>query len=172
MLGTPPDPRHVTSSSERARRNAQMAARKAGGATWERIAAEFGVAKSTARKGVADHARALVTCDDGAVDDFVSALGTVDRPVDLDPQAIFLYVIRAHVEAMRDLAVLARTADHDGARVGAIKARAAAGVQLLDLFRMVGLLPNADRVLLARAEARRVRADIRDRGEMVAGAAA
>jgi hypothetical protein len=46
------------SASDRARRNARMAARRAEGAPIAAIAEEFGVARSTVQKGLADHARA------------------------------------------------------------------------------------------------------------------
>lgn len=71
--------------------------------------------------------------------------------MDLDPQLIFTEVVAAHREAMVDLAALARGADNDSARVGAITARTAADAPLVGLLASVGLMPDPARVLLARA---------------------
>jgi hypothetical protein len=135
-------------SSERARRNAEMAARRALGATWAEVAAEFGVAKSTAREGVRQHLEA------GASVRVVGA--AVVRPADLDVGRIFADVVTTHIEVMADLGRLAEEADNSAAKVGALKGRAQAGDRLVAILGAAGLLPCPNEVLLARA--RRVRA--------------
>lgn len=84
---TTPHLRQRTSASERARRNAEMAARKATGATWAKLAAEYGVGKSTAQKAVADHLKAGGTVardalDVGADEAFREALATYSWALD------------------------------------------------------------------------------------------
>jgi orotate phosphoribosyltransferase-like protein len=153
----------VTERADRARRIAQ---RKATGLTWEQLAQEFNVSVSTARRAAEAHvAGTHRLAEPPAVPD----VSVPPRPADLDPQEIFVEVVAAHRDAMTDLAALAREADNDSARVGAIKARTAAGAQLVALLASVGLMPDPARVLLARAQAIQARAVARERGEVLLG---
>jgi predicted transcriptional regulator len=141
-----------------------MAALRDAGATWPEVAARFGVAKSTARKAVADHVAA------GAP---VRAVGTlVGRPVDLDVERLFIEVVSAHESAMAELARLGREADNDAARVGALKGCAVVGEGMLKLLAIVGLLPNPDEVLVARARRLRAQASARAQAERILAEAA
>src|SRR4051794_33789527 len=103
MSGTStPHPRERVSASERARRNARMAGRKAVGATWEQIAAEFGVAVSTARQGVADHR---------AAGGDVVAFAPSD-PLAISPVAALRDALDVYTWALDGLRDLAREADN------------------------------------------------------------
>jgi hypothetical protein len=136
-----------------------MAARKAACSTWRQVAVEFDVAVSTARQGVADHAAAG------------SLVAVAASLADIDPQAIFVEAVNVHRASLGDLTRIAAGADSDAARVGAIKARNAATLNLVGLLGLVGLLPDPARVLLARADRRRAQADLRAREALMAEAA-
>jgi hypothetical protein len=138
-----------------------MARRKAEGATWDEVAAEFGVARSTARDGVADHRAAA-----GVV---VPAGATL---ADLDPGRLFARAIGVYVDTLDTLEDLAADADQDSVRLGAVKARAQTATQMLGALSLVGLLPAPERVLLARVQAQRARAAVRDHADVLLGAAA
>lgn len=147
---------------ERADRARRIAETKATGATWETVAAMFGVSEKTARRAARSHAEGTARLTEPPA--VAEAPGTF-RPADLDPQLIFIEVVAAHREAMTNLAALARDADNDSARVGASKALTAAGAQLVGLLASVGLMPDPARVLLARAQAAHARIAARDRGD-------
>ena len=162
MTGNHVHPDHPLTAVERADRARRIAETKAAGATWETVAAMFGVSEKTARRAAKAHAEGTARLADPPA----AALAAIpSRPADLDPQLIFTEVVAAHREAMIDLAALARNADNDSARVGAIKARTAAGAQLVGLLASVGLMPDPARVLLARAQAAHARVAARDRGD-------
>lgn len=173
---------HPPASSKRAVRNERWAVLRARGVPWREIARRDDVALSTVQRGVAAHLAGVGATADAARDvldaaaaadpDLASPVVSVETPADLDPRALYVTAVRAIVESMDDLERLSRTADHAGARVGAAKGRLQAARELNHALALVGLLPDPDRVLLARAESRRVRAALRERDQMLGGAAA
>ena len=158
---------------DRARRNERFAMLRARGVPWRRIASEEGVSVASVQRGVAAHERevalteerARLVLGDAAADlpdaEEAAALADVTSPAMLDAGAIYLLSLREILATMDQLGDLSRTADHAGARVGAAKGRLQAAQALARTLALVGLLPDADRVLLARAEARRGREQMR-----------
>ena len=157
---------------DRARRNERFAMLRARGVPWRRIAKEEGVSVASVQRGVAAHEKAVALTEErarlvlgdaagSAPEIAAAALADVESPAMLDPGAIYLLSLREILATMDQLGDLSRTADHAGARVGAAKGRLQAAQALARTLALVGLLPDADRVLLARAEARRVREQIR-----------
>jgi hypothetical protein len=142
-------------ASERKRRNATMAARKADGATYAQIAKEFGVARSTVQKAIADHANEAPTV----------MLVAGRRPGDLDVAAVFVRIVRGHAAVLDRMERLVDEANSDLARIGAARTVLTAGEGLLKILGLVGLMPNPDQVLVARVLRRQARADARERGE-------
>jgi hypothetical protein len=171
-MGTPTPP-----PSKHAARNARWAALRASGVPWRKIAQREGVSLSTVQRGVADHERALDVTVDAARDLAAglpvarAGLADVQHVSQIPVEELFLMIVGTHVDAIDRLDVLARTADHEGAKVGAAKARLQAARSLADVLAMVGLLPNANNVLMLRAEQQPARAHARLRGEaLLAGA--
>lgn len=155
-------------AAERADRARRIAERKAAaGLTWEQLATEFGVSVSTARRAAESHARGTARLQAPTASEVVR---TAERPGELDPEALFVSVIEMHEQVMSDLAAVAGSSTNDSAKVGALKARLLAGRQLVVLLASVGLLPDANRVLLARAHASRARTLARDQGAALIGA--
>jgi transposase len=141
---------------ERRKRNAAMAERKAAGASYSELAREFGVARSTAQRAIADHAAESPT---------LLLVGT--RPSDLDVEAMFMRVIRAHVGALDRMEELLERSRNNQTQIGAARTVVRAGEGLVRLLALVGLIPNADEVLLLRARAKRARDAAKDEGERV-----
>jgi hypothetical protein len=177
-MGTDPTP-PTPAARKRAARNARWAELRARGVPWRQIARQYEVSLSTVQRGVAEHERAVdATVEvarvlvDGTPAAAAGLTGDVTRVADIDVEGIFLMVVAAHLEDIDRLDMLARTSGHEGARVGAVKARLAAARSLADVLGRVGLLPNAEGVLMLRAEQERKRAKARQYGEaMLAGAA-
>jgi hypothetical protein len=167
-MSTPP-----VREEDRARRNERFAMLRARGVPWRKIAKDHGTSVASVQRGVAAHEkagaltaeRARLVLGDPAADlpapEDAAALADVERPVMLDAGAIYLVSLREILAVVDQLRDLSRTADHSGARVGAAKGRLQAAQALSKTLALVGLLPDADRVLLARAEARRVREQVR-----------
>jgi hypothetical protein len=139
--------------SERRQRNARMAQRKAAGATFSELAREFGVARSTAQKAVADHI--------GLVSDAARAR----QPADLDVGRLFVDAIENHEWAIEMAQKIAGNADNDNARIGAVRTVAATSEGLVKLLHLAGLTPDADAVLVARALRKRMRRESKEQGE-------
>jgi hypothetical protein len=158
---------------DRARRNERFAMLRARGVTWRKIARDESVSVASVQRGVAAHERTVAMTEErarlvlgeAAADlpeaEEAAALADVESPAMLDAGAIYLVSLREILAAMDQLGDLSRTADHAGARVGAAKGRLQAAQALSKTLALVGLLPDADLVLLARAERRRVREQIR-----------
>lgn len=127
------------SASERARRNATMAARKASGATYLEVAAEFGVAVSTAKQAIADHRAA------GGVVLPADPLGV--RAEDALRTALDTYGWAEEV-----LRALAAEADNSSARVGAIRQAVLVAEKRIELLTTAGVIPSADALLIARLQ--------------------
>jgi hypothetical protein len=122
-----------------------MAARKAAGATWRDVAAEFGVAVSTARAGVADHRDAATS--GGVVGALLDPLRV--RPADAVRDALATYAWAAD-----RLRALATSADNSSAAVGAVRAAVAVADGRLQLLVLAGVLPSAETAYAMEARAR------------------
>jgi hypothetical protein len=71
-------------------------------------------------------------------------------------------VLRTILESMEDRTTRAARPTTPGARVGAAKGRLQAARELANALALVGLLPDATQVLLARAQAGRSRSELRE----------
>lgn len=148
---------------ERADRNAQIALRRAEGATYTDLAEEFGIARSSIQRALSDHAEVSARVVAGAV---------VDRPGDLDVEAVFVRIVEGHAAVLDRMERLVEEADNDASRIGAARTFVSTGEGLLKILGLVGLLPHADQVLVARALRLRARGDAKDQAErlLVGGA--
>ena len=129
-------------TGERSKRNAAMAARKAAGATWADVAAEFAVAVSTARQGVADYRAAAV-----------EVLPAGD-PLAVRADDALRDALRTYSWAIEGVRELAREAYNSLARVGAIRAAVSVAEKRINLLVTAGVIPSADAAFLARLEQR------------------
>lgn len=125
--------RSKTTDATRAQRNQAIIARRASGAKWAEIAAEFGLSASRVRAIVRDHREANAA---------VAAIEPV--PVsDIDPDAVLAAVVETHQWAAGHPRQLAERADNDSAKVGAAKGAAAVGRDLVTLLLATGIAPQA-----------------------------
>jgi hypothetical protein len=128
-----------------------MAARKATGATWAEVAAEFAVAKSTARKGVADHLGARVT--PGADGALVHAPVSAGDPLAVDARDALRDALATYEWATERLRDLAANGDNSSARVGAVRAAVLVTEKRIELLLATGVIPSGDAVTRARVDA-------------------
>jgi hypothetical protein len=134
-----------------------MATRKAEGATYNDLAREFGVARSTVQKAIADHAAESPT----------GMLVAAERPGELDAEAVFIRIIRGHAAVLDRMEALVEDSASDATKIGAARTVITAGEGLAKLLALVGLVPNPDEVLLLRARAKRARDAAKDDAERV-----
>lgn len=121
----PLDARRRLSAAQRRRRNAALAAEREAGLTWPEVAARFELSERQARRAYADH------------------VALVAARVDLDPDALVVQVLAAHVRALSGTTALLETADSDNGRIGAANAVARVGAGLLAALERVGLIGDA-----------------------------
>jgi len=129
MADTPDTPRRGSAglnTTNRARRNDQMAAEHARGDSWAAIAARHGVSERQARRAGRE---ALASAAEG-------------DPLVIEPAALLARVVRTHQRALARLEALADDSDNDSAAVGAARGAASVAVSLLDVLARVGLLPD------------------------------
>ncbi len=109
---------------DRLRRVERVVEGRARGLRWSTIAAEHGISVRTAQRiyseGCASHAGAL----------------------DRDPIEIARELLDQHEVAIEDLALLAGSTSHDGARLGAIRSRLDAIASKAQLLMALGVLPH------------------------------
>jgi hypothetical protein len=138
-----PHHRQRVSASERARRNAQMAARKAAGATWTQIARDFSVAVSTARQGVADHA---------AVGPDSRVVLPAGDPLAVSAEDALRDALRTYSWASGQLRRLVGDADNTSAAVGAIRTAVAVEEARLNALVAAGVIPTVETALVMRMQ--------------------
>lgn len=146
MSGTrTPHRRRRVSASERAQRNARMSSRKAQGATWAEIAAEFGCAASTAQQGVADHLAAA------------GASAPAVQPIDLRnvrADEVVEDALGTYAWATERLRALAVDADNSSAKVAAIRSVIDLTDRQINLLVRAGAIPGGEAAQVARITAR------------------
>jgi hypothetical protein len=153
------NPRHPLTREERLRLGADVAALRASGASWPAVAAQLRTSVRTAQRALADHREAR------------SSAAPAMRPVDLDVEKLFVEVIDDYIAMRAELRELAPKADNTSAAAGVYRTRAAVNAGLLSALAMVGLLPNADDILLERVRGQRARAEVRRHGDELVEAA-
>jgi hypothetical protein len=82
-------------------------------------------------------------------------------------EAVFVRVIRGHAAVLDQMEALVERAGDNSTKIGAARTVVTAGEGLVKLLALVGLVPNADEVLLLRARARRARDAATDDAERV-----
>lgn len=112
----------VVNAQERVRRDAEVVAARARGLSWPTIAAQFHLSERQCRRIVREY-RA-----EAEAEAFDAASAVRDA-------------LEAHDAAIEELALLAEQTNHDGAKLGAIRARLDAIRSRWELMRAIGLLP-------------------------------
>jgi hypothetical protein len=110
-------------AQERVRRNAEVFNARARGLSWATIAAQTNLSERQCRRIFAEHREAS---------------GSL---ADLDASEIVRDTLDAYDAAIEDLALLADSSTHDGARLGAIRARLDAVTSRWELMQAIGVLP-------------------------------
>jgi hypothetical protein len=131
-------------TDQRARRNAEVFSARARGLTWDTLAAQFNLSERQCRRVVTEHRAAA------------GSLG------DLDVGDVVRDTLDGFEAAIEELALLADSTNHDGTKLGAIRARLDAVKSRLELMQAIGVLPGDLRQLWPEFDAARVACQIVD----------